>query len=127
MLTINRSKKTPCPRNVKNIRRNNKIKSSKNSWLTGTAAWNYYAITQYILGIQPDYDGLVIDPCIPKDWNGFKVNRSFRGAMYAIEVRNPDHVCKGVKEVIVNGEPLNGNIIPFQKAGSTNQIVVIMG
>jgi cellobiose phosphorylase len=100
---------------------------AKNSWLTGTAAWNYYAITQYILGIQPDYDGLVIDPCIPKDWNGFKVNRSFRGAMYAIEVRNPDHVYKGVKEVTVNGEPIYGDIIPIQKAGSTNQVDVILG
>jgi len=100
---------------------------AKNSWLTGTAAWNYYAITQYILGIQPDYDGLVIDPCIPKDWKGFKVNRSFRGAMYNIEVKNPDHVCNGVKKLIVNGEVTNGNVIPILKKGSINQIKVIMG
>jgi cellobiose phosphorylase len=100
---------------------------AKNSWLTGTAAWNYYAITQYILGIQPDYEGLVINPCIPKDWDGFQVNRSFRGAMFKIEVKNPEHVCKGIKEIVVNGEAVNGNIVPIQEKGSVNQIEVIMG
>ncbi|MGA9269565.1 MAG: glycosyl transferase, partial [Lutimonas sp.] len=55
---------------------------AKNSWLSGTASWNFYAITQYILGVQPDYEGLRIDPCIPKDWNGFKMTRKFRGATY---------------------------------------------
>ena len=53
---------------------------AKNSWLTGTAAWNYYAVTQYILGIQPQYNGLKIDPCIPKEWDGFEINRKFRDA-----------------------------------------------
>jgi cellobiose phosphorylase len=100
---------------------------AKNSWLTGTAAWNYYAITQYILGIQPDYDGLILDPCIPKSWNGFKVNRKFRGATYNIEFKNPEHVSKGIKELIINGEIIKGNMVPILEQGSVNHIEVIMG
>ena len=76
----------------------------KNSWLTGTAAWNWYAVTQFILGIQPDYDGLVIDPCIPSSWKGFTVRRKFRDAEYVIRVSNPDGKCKG-KPVHVPYEP----------------------
>ena len=75
---------------------------AKNSWLTGTAAWNFLAITQFILGIQTDYDGLVIDPCIPKEWVGFTVHRKFRGTTYAIEVINEEHISKGVKEIWVD-------------------------
>lgn len=91
---------------------------AKNSWLTGTAAWNYYTITQYILGIRPSYQGLVIDPCIPEDWNGFKVTRKFRGATYQIEVKNPKGICKGVASISMDGKVLNnGNIIPIQPKG----------
>jgi cellobiose phosphorylase len=68
----------------------------KNSWLTGTAAWNWYCVTQFILGIQPDYDGLVIDPCIPSSWKGFTVRRKFRDAEYVIRVSNPDGKNKGI-------------------------------
>jgi len=100
---------------------------AKNSWLTGTAAWNYYAITQYILGIRPDYDGLIIDPCIPREWVGFKVNRLFRGAMYHIVVKNPDHVSKGVSMIKVNGSVIEGNVIPIYEKGSINTVEVIMG
>ena len=67
----------------------------KNSWLTGTAAWNWYAVTQFILGVKPDYDGLVIDPCIPSSWEGFTVRRKFRDAEYLIRVSNPHGLCKG--------------------------------
>ena len=67
----------------------------KNSWLTGTAAWNWYAVTQFILGVKPDYDGLVIDPCIPSSWKGFTVRRKFRDAEYLIRVSNPHGLCKG--------------------------------
>jgi Cellobiose phosphorylase len=66
----------------------------KNSWLTGTAAWNWYTVTQFILGIKPDYDGLVIDPCIPCGWKGFTVRRRFRDAVYDIKVSNPEGKCK---------------------------------
>ena len=100
---------------------------AKNSWLTGTASWNYYAITQYILGIQPDYDGLKINPCIPKGWDGFKVKRTFRGARYSIVVRNPNHVSKGLKEIRVNNEVIEGNLVPILEPGSTNNIEVVMG
>jgi cellobiose phosphorylase len=77
---------------------------AKNSWLTGTAAWNWYAVSQFILGIRPDYDGLVIDPCIPNSLKRFSVTRRFRGAVYEIEVLNPRGVSCGVKEVVVDGE-----------------------
>ena len=75
----------------------------KNSWLTGTAAWMWYAITQFILGIKPSYEGLEINPCIPSDWKGFNVKRKFRGAEYHITVKNPDGVCKGIQSITVDG------------------------
>jgi cellobiose phosphorylase len=100
---------------------------AKNSWLTGTAAWNFYAITQYILGIRPDYEGLVVDPCIPKEWDGFIVRRKFRNANYNITVQNPKHVSKGIKEIFVDTEKLDGNIIPAFEDGKNHSVKVIMG
>lgn len=100
---------------------------AKNSWLTGTAAWNFAAITQYILGVKPDYQGLQVNPCIPKDWNGFKVSRKFRGATYHIEVKNPNHVSKGIKTLTVNGEAIQGNVIPTAKAGTEVKVEVVLG
>ena len=100
---------------------------AKNSWLTGTAAWNYYAISQYILGIQPGYDGLIIDPCVPESWEGFRITRYFRGAVYHIEVKNPDHVCKGVISISLNGKAFDERIIPIFSAGSENQVEILMG
>jgi cellobiose phosphorylase len=88
---------------------------AKNSWLTGTAAWNFFAISQYILGIQPEYDGLIVNPCIPKEWDGFNISRKFRGTTMNIEVQNPNHVSKGVKEIWVDGIKIEGNKIPVQK------------
>ena len=85
---------------------------AKNSWLTGTAAWNYVAITQWILGIRPEYDGLRIDPVIPAAWEGFKVIRRFRGNTYAIEVKNPSSLNRGVKALLVGGREIPGNVIP---------------
>lgn len=100
---------------------------AKNSWLTGTAAWNYYAITQFILGVRPDYNGLLVDPCIPKGWDGFKIQRKFRGATYQIEVVNPSHVSKGVKEIWINDQKLDSQVIPVMKEGTNNQVKVVMG
>lgn len=100
---------------------------AKNSWLTGTAAWNWYAVTQFILGIRPDYDGLRVDPCIPDSWPGYEVDRTFRGARYHIKVENPARVCRGVRTVTVNGKPVDGNLIPLQPEGSENNIVVTLG
>ncbi|WP_320018150.1 GH36-type glycosyl hydrolase domain-containing protein [Labilibaculum manganireducens] len=98
----------------------------KNSWLTGTASWNFYAISQYILGIQPDYDGLRIDPCIPKEWKEYTITRQFRGVSYEIKILNPDGKNKGVKSMEIDGAPVNGNIIPILKSG-THKVTVIIG
>ncbi|MDR2531815.1 MAG: glycosyl transferase [Oscillospiraceae bacterium] len=99
---------------------------SKNSWLTGTAAWNFVAASQYILGIKPDYDGLVIDPSIPEDWEGFRAVRVFRGAKYRITVKNPAHVCKGVKSMTIDGKPVEGNKIPLS-ANGIHEVEIILG
>ncbi|MDR2805990.1 MAG: glycosyl transferase [Dysgonamonadaceae bacterium] len=99
---------------------------AKNSWLTGTAAWNYYAITQFILGIKPTYDGLEINPCIPKKWKGFYVTRKFHGATYNIDVKNTG-VEKGIKSLSLNGQAITGNLIPLQPNGSVCEVKVIMG
>jgi cellobiose phosphorylase len=68
-----------------------------------------------------------VDPCIPKDWDGFRMQRKFRGATYELEVKNPDHVSKGVKEVIVNGERIDSNTIPLLEKGKNHKAVIIMG
>ena len=100
---------------------------AKNSWLTGTAAWNWYAITQFILGIRPAYGGLEIDPCVPSAWDGYEVNRRFRGADYRIKVSNPSHVSRGVKSITLNGRPLEGNLIPVRPQGTRNTVEVTLG
>lgn len=89
----------------------------KNSWLTGTAAWSFVSLSQFILGIQPDYDGLIIDPCIPKDWKEFTVIRKFRNVTYNIIVKNLKSVNKGVKKISVDGIELDGNKIPLGNPG----------
>ncbi|MDR0291126.1 MAG: glycosyl transferase [Treponema sp.] len=99
---------------------------AKNSWLTGTAAWNFVAVSQYILGIKPQYDGLKIDPSIPKEWGGFKLTRVFRGAAYNITVKNPNNVCKGVVKMLVDGEERLGNTVPAF-AGGTHEIEITLG
>lgn len=97
---------------------------AKNSWLTGTAAWNFYAISQFILGIRPTYDGLIIDPCIPPEWDKFQVTRRFRNATYHIMVNNPNEEMKGVKEIFLNGVKIIGNKLPIQSERSVNEVVV---
>ena len=90
---------------------------AKNSWLTGTAAWNFVAVSQYILGVKPTYEGLMIDPSIPHEWDGFTVSRLYRGERYNITVKNPNHICKGVKKMIVDGKEVAGNVIPAYANG----------
>ncbi|MFW6189667.1 MAG: GH36-type glycosyl hydrolase domain-containing protein [Planctomycetota bacterium] len=97
------------------------------TWLTGTAAWNYVAATQYILGVRPDYDGLRVDPCIPAGWEEFCVVRKFRGASYHVDVLNPDGVCKGVRSVTVDGEEIEGNLLPVFADGGVHAVRVVMG
>ncbi len=90
---------------------------AKNSWLTGTAAWNFYAISQHILGIRPGFNGLEIDPCIPADWKSFEVTRKFRGSIFDIQVDNPNAVSKGVKNLRIDGKVESGNMIPILPKG----------
>jgi len=104
-----------------------KFGRARNSWLTGTAAWAFVAMSQYILGIRADYDGLIIDPVIPAKWDGFSVTRRFRGAEIEIEVTNPDHVSRGVRSLVLNGEPLQGNLIAAGILKEINSVKVEMG
>lgn len=99
---------------------------ARHPWLTGTASWFYTAATKHILGIQPSYKGLVIDPCIPEDWNEFKVQRKWREATYKITVENPTGNQKGVKKVLVNGEKIDSNIIPIAEPNSVVNVHVTM-
>jgi cellobiose phosphorylase len=100
---------------------------AKNSWLTGTASWNFYTISQFILGIQPQYDGLKIDPCIPSEWNGFNITRKFRGTTYNIKVVNEKHINKGVAKVTIDGRPISSNLLPIFANGTTVSVLVEMG
>jgi cellobiose phosphorylase len=100
---------------------------TRTPWLTGAAAWAYYSATQYILGLQPEIDGLRVDPCIPSNWRGFKVRRRFRGKVLEIEVNNPNNLCRGIKSITLNGEVLNGNLIPADQLCDHNQVEVVIG
>ncbi len=100
---------------------------AKNSWLTGSAAWNFIAISQWILGIRADYEGLRIDPCIPSSWKGFEAKRTFRGCVYNIRVSNPNNVNKGIVSMKVDGKEIEGNLIPYIKSRKTCDVEVVMG
>lgn len=99
---------------------------ARHPWLTGTASWFYVAATKYILGIQPTYSGLVIDPCIPSNWKDFEVSREWRGALYNIKIENPNGVEKGVNEIFLNDEK-STNPIQIQPVGTVNKVIVILG
>ncbi|HBG65589.1 MAG TPA: N,N'-diacetylchitobiose phosphorylase, partial [Treponema sp.] len=101
--------------------------NTRTSWLSGAATWAYYSLTQYILGIRPQYDGLLVDPCVPDSWDGFKVRRRFRGKIIHVDVQNPQHVCKGITSLVLNGEPLDGCVIPADKLKDENIVVAVMG
>lgn len=98
---------------------------ARHPFMTGSSGWAYYAATQYLLGIRPDFDSLTIDPCIPADWKEFSVVRKWRGAEYCIHVTNPDGVEKGVVRITLDGKAVSK--IPVMEAGSAAQIEVIMG
>ena len=85
----------------------------KNSWLTGTAAWMWYTVSQFILGIKPSYDGILIDPCLPATARQYNVHRRFRDADYDITVHNPDGSQSGVKAITLDGKPVAGNVVPY--------------
>lgn len=100
---------------------------ARNSWLTGAAAWHYLAATQYILGIRPELEGLRIDPCIPARWDGFKVKRKFRGKMVDIIIHNPEHVCKGIRKMCMDGKDMEQNPIPCEALHQNGFIEVWLG
>jgi cellobiose phosphorylase len=100
---------------------------AKNSWLTGTAAWTFVNISQYILGVYPTHKGLSVDPCIPKGFGDFRITRRFRGAIYNISVENPSGVEKGVKELFSDDKKIEGNVIPFEEGKKVYNVKVIMG
>jgi cellobiose phosphorylase len=96
---------------------------AKNSWLTGTAAWNYYAIVQFILGIRPAYDGLQIAPAIPERWTGFRAVRRFRGVTYQITVRRAG--TGNAVKLTVDGQAVEGDVVPAPADGRTEVVVEV--
>jgi cellobiose phosphorylase len=99
---------------------------AKNSWLTGAAAWTFVSGTQGLLGIVPDYDGLRIDPCIPRSWESFRVTRRFRGAVYEITVANPSGVCGGIGSLRVDGKDVTGSLVPLAAPGDRVRVDVVL-
>ena len=96
-------------------------------WLTGTASTVMVGCVEGICGMRPNAEGLVISPAIPAEWDGFKMEKNFRGTHLSINVLNPDHVESGVKEITLNGEKLCGNLVPADKLKAENEVVVVLG
>jgi N,N'-diacetylchitobiose phosphorylase len=100
---------------------------ARNSWLTGTASWSYIGVTQYLLGVRPELEGLRVDPCIPAAWDGFEMVRTFRGKSVRIRVSNPDHVSHGVAVLEVDGQPVPGCVAPADLLRDGSVVAVRMG
>lgn len=100
---------------------------ASHSWLTGSAVWMLRDGIDWILGVRPTYGGLEVDPCIPHDWDGFRIARRFRGATYETEVRNPNHVEHGTASIELNGKKIEGNVLPIVPPGQTAEVVLVMG
>ncbi|MDD3428526.1 MAG: glycosyl transferase [Oscillospiraceae bacterium] len=100
---------------------------AKNSWLTGTAAWTFTNVSQYILGIKPEFTGLCVDPCLPQTLKGFTATRVYRDVTYHITVDNTAGVEKGVVCLTVNGTPVQGTVIPFSAGKKDVTVTVTMG
>nr|MDO8132996.1 hypothetical protein [Candidatus Njordarchaeum guaymaensis] len=101
--------------------------AARQSWLTGTAAWMFRVATNWILGIRPQYRGLLVDPCIPKYWTEFEITRHFRNSIYEVRVSNPDRVSKGIKDVTVDGKKLKTSLIPPFTDGKRHTVLIAMG
>ena len=98
---------------------------ARHPFMTGSSGWAYFAATQYMLGIRPDFDGITVDPCIPADWKEFSVRRKWRGAEYHIHVTNPDAVEKGVRSITMNGKQVRK--LPVLPVGAVCDVEVVMG
>lgn len=97
------------------------------TWYTGSSQWLHRMATHWILGVRPQEDGLLVDPSIPAEWDGFKVTRRFRGAVYEIEVENPQHVSRGIRTVTVDGSPHTSALLPVYSDGKTHAVKIVMG
>ncbi len=98
---------------------------ARHPFMTGSGGWSYFTATRYILGIRPGFDGLTVDPCIPADWTSFEATRQWRDATYEILVSNPNGVMKGVKEIRVDGIPVQ--VIPVYEDHGTHRVEIVMG
>ena len=98
---------------------------ARHPFMTGSGGWAYFSVTRYMLGIRPQFEELVIDPCVPADWKEFEVSRIWRDASFKIQVKNPDGVMKGVKEIYLDGKQVDK--IPVQQAGTEHEVTVVMG
>jgi cellobiose phosphorylase len=94
---------------------------AKNSWLTGTAAWTFVNASQYLIGVQPTLDGLCIAPCLPERYNGIKIKRKYRGAVYNIHVTR-----NGQKGMTVDGSTIEGNVIPVKPPGTVCEVELVI-
>lgn len=99
---------------------------ANNSWLTGTASWMYIAVTQFILGIRPEWNGLLIDPCLPSTWETVRVTRRFRGCTYNIIIKKPIGKCKGVNCIHLDGKLIEGSVVPYEPGKSASTVMVQM-
>ena len=93
--------------------------------MTGSSGWAYYAATQYLLGIRPDFDRMIIDPCIPAEWKEYSVCRKWRGGTYRIHISNPEGVEKGVKSITMDGKTVD--VLPVIPEGNECRVEVVMG
>jgi cellobiose phosphorylase len=105
---------------------NSNAGKSRVPWLTGTAAWSYFSAVQSILGVRPEYDGLRVDPCIPSHWPEFAVERVLRGKKLSIRVQNPERVCRGVAQVVVDGSAVAGNLVPYERLRDGSVLAVTL-
>jgi cellobiose phosphorylase len=101
--------------------------AARQSWLTGTAAWMMKVATNWILGVRPQYHGMLVDPCVPKGWANFTITRHFRNAVYEIRVKNPHHMCQGTKDVTVDGKKLKTSLLPSFADGKKHIVKIRMG
>lgn len=104
-----------------------KYGEAKNSWLTGTAAWNFITISQWILGIKPGFNGLKIDPCVPSGFKEYTVKRVFRGCTYLVKIQNPKGLCSGVAKLVVDGASIDGNLVPLYHDGKEHEVIAQIG
>jgi cellobiose phosphorylase len=96
------------------------------AWMTGAAGWYYRAMTEWMLGVRADYDGLLIDPCLPSSWTHCALERDFRGARYRVTISNPNGLQKGTPLVNVDGKPLDGATVPVFDDGKTHSVDVTL-